>query len=128
MRRGSHRFLTVVPLVFGQGGSEYTFRWRILVRFAVVSRLITMGMAMSKARSWELPDTAVTPEINYLRRRKFLRMFGLGIAATASLSDAVRAGPVSINDSLNPAYKPNGAKPTPDRHGVVIGTLPIRHE
>jgi hypothetical protein len=79
---------------------------------------------MSKARSWEVSDTVVTPEINYLHQREFLRVFGFGLAATAFLPVAVRAGPVSVNDSLNPAYKLDGVKQTPDRHGVVIGALP----
>jgi hypothetical protein len=40
-------------------------------------------MLIHKARSWELPDSDVTPEADYLRRRQFLRTFGLGLAATA---------------------------------------------
>ena len=83
-----------------------------------------MGMAMSKARSWELPDTAVTPEINYLRPREFLRVFGFGVAGTAFSPDAVRVERVSDDDSLDPAYKLDSARLTPDRHGVVIGALP----
>ena len=40
-------------------------------------------MQIHKPRSWELPDSAVTPEADYLRRREFLRTFGLALAATA---------------------------------------------
>ena len=32
-------------------------------------------MHIRKTRSWELPDSAVTPEADYLRRREFLRHF-----------------------------------------------------
>jgi hypothetical protein len=39
-------------------------------------------MQIHKTRSWELPDSAVTPEADYLRRREFLRTFGLALAAT----------------------------------------------
>jgi hypothetical protein len=39
-------------------------------------------MHIRKTRSWELPDSAVTPEADYLRRREFLRTVGLALAAT----------------------------------------------
>jgi methionine sulfoxide reductase catalytic subunit len=70
-------------------------------------------MQIHKPRSWELPDSAVTPEADYLRRREFLRVFGLGLAATALLSPAVRAATAGFPDSLNPAFKLDGVKLTP---------------
>lgn len=70
-------------------------------------------MQIHKARSWELPDSAVTPEADYLRRREFLRVFGLGLAATALLPPAVRAATAGFPDSLNPAFKLVGVKLTP---------------
>ena len=70
-------------------------------------------MQIHKPRSWELPDSAVTPEADYLRRREFLRIFGLGLAATAFLPPAVRAATAGFPDSLNPAFKLDGVKLTP---------------
>jgi len=48
---------------------------------------------------WDLPDSAITPEAHYLRRREFLRVFGLGIAASVVLPPGLRADP-GLNDSL----------------------------
>jgi sulfoxide reductase catalytic subunit YedY len=70
-------------------------------------------MQIHKPRSWELPDSAVTPEADYLRRRQFLRPFGLALAATAFLPPAVRAATAGFPDSLNAAFKLDGVKPTP---------------
>ena len=70
-------------------------------------------MQIHKPRSWELPDSAVTPEADYLRRREFLRVFGLALAATAFLPPAVRAATAGFPDSLNPAFKLDGVKLTP---------------
>jgi methionine sulfoxide reductase catalytic subunit len=70
-------------------------------------------MHIRKTRSWELPDSAVTPEEDYLRRREFLRTFGLALAATAFLPPAVRAATAGFPDSLNPAFKLDGVKLTP---------------
>ncbi len=62
---------------------------------------------------WDLPDSAVTPEAHYLRRREFLRVFGLGLAASAVLPPGLRADP-GLNDSINPLYKLDGMKLTPE--------------
>ena len=70
-------------------------------------------MQTHKTRSWELPDSAVTPEADYLRRREFLRVFGLGLSATALLPPAVRAATAGFPDSLNPTFKLDGVKLTP---------------
>jgi sulfoxide reductase catalytic subunit YedY len=70
---------------------------------------------MSSAhQSWDLPDSAVTPEAYYLRRREFLRVFGLGLAASALLPPGIHAESAALNDSLNPSYKLDGAKLTPE--------------
>lgn len=63
-------------------------------------------------RAWDLPDPAVTPEAHYLRRREFLRVFGLGLAASALLPAGIRAESVTLNDSPNPSYKLDGVKLT----------------
>ncbi len=70
-------------------------------------------MQIRKTHSWELPDSAVTPEANYLHRREFLRTFGLGLAAAAFLPSTVRAATAGFPDSLNPAFKLEGLKLTP---------------
>ncbi len=62
--------------------------------------------------SWQLPDAAVTPETNYLRRREFLRVFGLGVAGTL-LPTGLHAAAAGFPDQLNPFYKLDGVKPTP---------------
>ena len=63
---------------------------------------------------WDISDSAVTPEAYYLRRREFLRVFGLGLAASALLPPGIRAEPSGLNDSLNPSYKLDGLKLTPE--------------
>jgi sulfoxide reductase catalytic subunit YedY len=65
-------------------------------------------------RGWNLPDESVTPEIDYLRRREFLRILGLGLAASAILPVASRATSVGFPDSLNGDYKLDGVKLTPE--------------
>jgi methionine sulfoxide reductase catalytic subunit len=63
-------------------------------------------------RSWNLPDSAVTPEHVYIRRREFLRLFGFGVAATVILPAGLAAA--EFPDSANPEYKLNGVKLTPE--------------
>lgn len=70
-------------------------------------------MHIRKPRSWELPDSAVTAETHYVGRRDFLRTAGLGMIGTALLP-AFHAGAATAGfpDTLNPAYKLEGVKPT----------------
>ena len=63
-------------------------------------------------RPWDLPDSEVTPERMYMRRREFLRLFGFGVAAVAVLPASLAAA--GSPDSLNPEYKLNGVKLTPE--------------
>ena len=63
---------------------------------------------------WNLPDETVTPEVDYLRRREFLRVFGLGLAASAILPITSGAASTGFPDSLNPNYKLDGVKITPE--------------
>ena len=65
-------------------------------------------------RDWNLPDSAVTPEGYYLRRREFLRVFSLGLAASAFLPPGIRAEPAELNDALNSSYKLDAVKLTPE--------------
>ncbi|HEY5753491.1 MAG TPA: protein-methionine-sulfoxide reductase catalytic subunit MsrP [Chthoniobacterales bacterium] len=76
-------------------------------------------MHIRKPRSWELPDSAVTSEADYLRRRDFLRVFGLGLAASAVFPPALRAATAGFPDALNPGFKLNGVKLTP--YDLVTG-------
>jgi sulfoxide reductase catalytic subunit YedY len=64
--------------------------------------------------AWNLPDSTITPEAYYLRRRDFLRVFGLGLAASVVLPPGVRAEPAALTDTINPAYKLAGVKLTPE--------------
>ncbi len=66
------------------------------------------------ARAWELPDADVLPETQYLRRREFLRVFGLGLAASAVLPVTMGAESAGFPDSLNPSFKLDGVKLTPE--------------
>jgi sulfoxide reductase catalytic subunit YedY len=70
-------------------------------------------MHISQSYSWQLPDSAVTPESHYLHRREFLRTCGLGLAATAFLPTIVKAATAGLPDSLNPAFKLPEVKLTP---------------
>ncbi|HEY0791224.1 MAG TPA: protein-methionine-sulfoxide reductase catalytic subunit MsrP [Chthoniobacterales bacterium] len=68
--------------------------------------------------SWELPDSAVTPEGHYLQRRAFLRVFGLGLAATAWLPARSTAAMAGFPDVLSASFKLPGVKLTsPDLIG-----------
>jgi sulfoxide reductase catalytic subunit YedY len=65
-------------------------------------------------RAWHLSDAAVTSEGYYLRRREFLRVFGLGLAVSAFLPPGILAELAALNDPLNPSYKLDGVKLTPE--------------
>ena len=69
-------------------------------------------MHIRKKYSWQLSDSAVTPESVYLGRRHFLRTCGLGLVAGALLPRLARAVTFGFPDSLNPAYKLSGIKLT----------------
>ena len=69
-------------------------------------------MHIRKKYSWQLSDSAVTPESVYLGRRHFLRTCGLGLVAGALLPRLARAATFGFPDSLNPAYKLSGIKLT----------------
>jgi len=68
----------------------------------------------SETRAWELPDSAILPESQYLRRREFLRLFGYGLAASAVLPVRMRATSAGFPDSLNPSFKLEGVRLTPE--------------
>ena len=65
-------------------------------------------------RPWDLLDSAATPEPYYLRRREFLRLFGLGVAASAFLPLTSQAASTGFPDALNAGYKLDGVKITPE--------------
>ena len=69
-------------------------------------------MQIIRKRSWQLADSAVTPEPQYLGRREFLKTFGLGLAATVALPAVSRAASFGFPDSLNNAYGLAGVKLT----------------
>jgi hypothetical protein len=90
----------------------------VFVRFCLLDRHIIVEIKSPRRnyahRAWDLPEAAVTPEAYYLRRREFLRVFGLGLAASALLPPGIRAEPATLNDPLNPCYKLDGVKLTPE--------------
>jgi len=69
-------------------------------------------MHINRKHSWQLPDSAVTPESQYLGRRKFLKAFGLGLAASVALPAVSRAATFGFPDSLNGGYSLAGVKLT----------------
>ncbi|QYM79178.1 protein-methionine-sulfoxide reductase catalytic subunit MsrP [Horticoccus luteus] len=72
-------------------------------------------MLIRTPSSWELPESAVTPEALYRQRsrRDFLRTLGLGAAALTLGSRSVLAATAGFPDQQNPAYNGTGLKPTP---------------
>jgi sulfoxide reductase catalytic subunit YedY len=69
-------------------------------------------MYIQKKHSWQLPDSAVTTQSQYLGRRHFLRTFGLGLATGALLPPVARAATFGFPDSLNAADRLPGVKLT----------------
>jgi len=69
-------------------------------------------MYIEKKQSWQLPDSAVSPQSQYLGRRQFLRTCGLGLMAGA-LPALARAATFGFPDSLNAADRLPGVKLTP---------------
>jgi len=63
---------------------------------------------------WQLPEAAVTPEKDYLGRREFLRLAGLGSVALALFPSNFEAATGGFPNSLNPAFKLDGVKLTPE--------------
>ena len=66
-----------------------------------------------KRPSWQLPDSAVTSESNYLGRRQFLKTWGLGFAASALFPALARSATLGFPDSLNKTCTLAGVKLTP---------------
>src|SRR5207249_9499238 len=79
------------------------------IRDRNVTGVQTCALPISKVmrirRPWHLPDSALTPEAHYYRRREFLRLFGVGVAASAILPVTSRAASAGFPDSLNPGYR-----------------------
>jgi methionine sulfoxide reductase catalytic subunit len=63
-----------------------------------------------------MADSVVTPQSHYLKRREFLRTFGLGLAGGAMLPVMGQAATFGFPDSLNDADKLPGVKLTPYEH------------
>ena len=70
-------------------------------------------MHIQKKNSWQLPDSEVASQAQYLKRRQFLQTFGMGLAAGALLTGQSRAATFGFPDSLNPEDKLPGVKLTP---------------
>src|ERR1700730_9467572 len=72
-----------------------------------------LAVHIQKKSSWQLLDSAVTPESQDLGRRQCLRTFGLGLAARAFLAAVGLFATSGFPDVLNASYKLSGAKLTP---------------
>jgi methionine sulfoxide reductase catalytic subunit len=72
----------------------------------------TINMHIIRRHSWQLPDSAVTSEPQYLARRQFLKTFGLGFAASAVLPALARSASFGFPDSLDKTYALTGVKLT----------------
>ncbi|PTX95495.1 protein-methionine-sulfoxide reductase catalytic subunit MsrP [Opitutus sp. ER46] len=79
-------------------------------------------MLIRSPKSWELPESAATPEADYAQRprsdagparRDFLKTLGLGLAATSLLPPALRAATAGFPAKVNRAYRDPELKPTP---------------
>jgi sulfoxide reductase catalytic subunit YedY len=69
-------------------------------------------MHITRRPSWQLPDSAVTSEPNYLGRRQFLKTWGLGLAASGLFPALARSASLGFPDSLNKTYTLAGVKLT----------------
>jgi methionine sulfoxide reductase catalytic subunit len=69
-------------------------------------------MNIIRKRSWQLPDSAVTPESQYLGRRQFLRALGLGLASATLFPALARGASFGFPDSLDKTYALTGVKLT----------------
>src|SRR5436190_20625310 len=69
-------------------------------------------MLIRSPKSWELPESAATPEGIYRNRREFLKTLGLGVAATALTSRDLFATTAGFPTKMNPAYRDPALKPT----------------
>jgi methionine sulfoxide reductase catalytic subunit len=69
-------------------------------------------MHIIRKHSWQLRDSVVTPESQYFGRREFLKVFGLGLAASVALPAVSRAASFGFPDLLNSSYRLNGVKLT----------------
>ncbi len=67
-------------------------------------------MLIRSPKSWELPESAATPETIYRNRRTFLKSLGLAGAAFASRD--LLATTAGFPTKMNPAYRDPALKPT----------------
>lgn len=78
-------------------------------------------MHIRSPKAWELPDSAATPERDYVLRprseelrprRDFLKTLGLGLAGAALLPRTIRAATAGFPTRVNPAYRDPALVPT----------------
>lgn len=73
-------------------------------------------MRIRSPKSWELPESAATPESVYRHRRDFLKTLGYGVAGLAGASllpRELRATTAGFPAKPNPAYRDPALAPTP---------------
>jgi sulfoxide reductase catalytic subunit YedY len=69
-------------------------------------------MLIRTPKSWEIPESAATPESAYLNRRALLKSLGLGAAGLALAPHALRATTAGFPTRVNPDYRDPALKPT----------------
>lgn len=69
--------------------------------------------------SWSVRDSAVTPESDYIARRRFLKTLGLGIAGAALMPGKILGATAGFPAKLNPAYRLEGLTLT--KKNAVLG-------
>ena len=74
----------------------------------------TLGQLPLSGAEWQLSSESITPEHDYIRRRQFLRLVGLGAAGALLPPLALRAATGEPSAAINPAFKLDGVKLTPE--------------
>ena len=62
--------------------------------------------------SWELPESAVTPEADYRKRRQFLKTLGKGVLGTALIPNLTWGATAGFPSKRNPKYTLPDLEPT----------------
>src|SRR4051812_24887707 len=74
-------------------------------------------MLIRSPKSWELPESAATPESVYHNRREFLKTLGVG-AVAAALGPDLLATTAGFPTKMNPDYRDPALQPT--RYEYII--------
>jgi len=73
---------------------------------------INVAMLIRSKKDWELPESAVTAETHYRKRREFLKTLGLGAAGVAFGGPSLFGATGGFPSTENPLYPASALKPT----------------